>query len=469
MSFPGIFPTALVQREGSTRVSLIRSSSLVVMGGLIVAVIVAYGGIQLLLALAPPNLGGVSIQLDATVLGFTAFIGVAAGIFFGLIPALQITGGQDLEALKEGGRFGTGSRMQLRFRSILVTLEIALALVLLVGVGLFLRSLSNLQRVDTGFDPKGVMTGMVALPPVLSRDVERRVAFHRAVVERLATVPGVSHAATGFPIPFVGDSGGAFAIEGVVNAPDQPAPGGRVRVISPDYFATLGIPLLRGRPFTDADTTTTEPVVVIDESLARQYWPNEDPIGKRIRRTLPNAPWTTIVGIVRHVKHSELGADSDRGVHYYPIFQGAQEGTAYAVLVRTSLEPTQLSNAIREAVRAVDPLQPVFDLRTMEDRVFRDHPWFNWSVHPGEIAFKPAIPGPLFRSCYFCGDGRDRSDHRALCLPHPRQARHDRGSVGCVPLRVARMFARCSPLVNAGTDRDVLYAQDRGMKRIMIG
>jgi predicted permease len=358
---------------GAGRWLLIRQtlteSLLIAIGGLLAGVFMAYGGIRLLLALAPQNLGGVSIELDATVMGFTALISIAAGIFFGLIPALQITGAHSLESLKEGGRFGTATRRQIHLRSVLVTLEIAMALVLLVGAGLFLRSLYNLQQVDTGFDARGVMTGIVALPPLIYRDApDKQRTFHHAVLERLASMPGVSHAATGIPIPFSGDAGGAFAIEGAANQPGQPVPAGRLRVISPDYFATLQIPLLRGRTFTDQDTANSEPVVVIDENLARQYWPNEDPIGKRIRRTTSTAQWTTIVGIVRHIRHTELATDSGRGVHYYPVYQTPQ-ATTFAILARTTGEPTELSNAIREAVRAADPSQSVFELRTMEDRV----------------------------------------------------------------------------------------------------
>jgi putative ABC transport system permease protein len=134
----------------------------------------------------------------------------------------------------------------------------------------------------------------------------------------------------------------------------------------------MGIPLIRGRVFTDQDTAVSEPVVVIDETLARQFWPNEDPIGKRIRRTLSNAPWTTIVGIVRHVKQNDLALDTSeaigRGVHYYPVYQ-AQGLTEFAILAKTTLEPVQLSTAIRDAARAADPGQPVFDLRTMDDRI----------------------------------------------------------------------------------------------------
>jgi len=357
---------------GASRWLLIRQTLteclLIALGGLVVAMFTADAGIRVLLALAPQNLRGISISVDATVMAFTAVIGVGAGVIFGLIPSLQTMNGQKMEFIKEGGRFGTATRRQLRLRSVLVTLEIALALVLIVGTGLFARSLSNLEGVDTGFDAKGVMTGMVALPPPLYREPDKQRAFHQSVLERLANIPGVLTAATGIPIPFVGDAGGAFAIEGMTSQPGQPAPQGRLRVISPDYFATLRIPLLRGRTFTNQDTANTEPVVIIDENLANQYWPNQDPIGKRIRRTTSTAQWTTIVGIVRHIKHNELAADSGKGVHYYPVYQTPQ-ATTFAVLARTTLGSAKASDAIREAIRTADPGQSVFELRTLEDRV----------------------------------------------------------------------------------------------------
>jgi predicted permease len=357
---------------GAGRWRLIRQtvteSLLIAIGGVIVAVLIAYMGIPAMLALAPPTLQGVSIELDSRVLVFTALTGIAAGVFFGLIPALQIVANKNTESLKEGGRFGTASRRQLRLRSALVVSEIALALILLVGAGLFLRSLSNLQRVDIGFDPSGVMTGMVTLPPPIYREAEKQHAFHRALLGNLAAIPGVSQAAIATPIPFAGDAGASFAIEDAPNQPGEPSPHGRLQAISAGYFAVLRIPLVSGRAFTDQDTASSEPVVIIDETLARQYWPNQDPIGKRIRRTIANASWTTIVGVARHVRHSELASDADKGVHYYPVSQTPQVFT-FALLARTNLEPSTLSSAIRAAVGMVDRAQSVYDVRTMKDRV----------------------------------------------------------------------------------------------------
>jgi predicted permease len=363
---------ALRSALGSGRWRLIRQTLtemlLIAAAGLAAGLLIAWSGIRMLLVMLPQDLTGLAMPLDATVLGFTALIGLSAGILFGLIPALRIARSQSMESLKEGGRFATPARRQLRLRSAMVTMQVALALILLVGAGLFLRSLTYLQQVDTGFDARGVMTGMVSLPMAKYRETAKQMIFQRALLERLANTPGVKAAATGIPIPFVGDAGGAFVVEDLAPQPGQPSLQGRLRVVSPEYFRTLSIPLVRGRTFTDEDTLESEPVVVIDEALARKYWPNEDPIGKRIRRTFSNAPWTRIVGIVRHVKHTELAADSDQGVHYYPAYQTPQVPT-FAVLLRTTLEPNQFANAIRQAVLSADPAQSVYDLQSMEDRV----------------------------------------------------------------------------------------------------
>jgi predicted permease len=357
---------------GASRWQLIRQtlteSIVLAVAGSVLGVAVAYGGIRGLMMLAPENLaGGLDIRLDPIVMAFTAVVTLAAGILFGLVPAVHLSRMEKRESLKEGGRSGTATRGQLRLRSLLVTMEIALALVLLVGAGLFLRSLKHLEEVDTGFEARGVMTGIVALPQAQYREPEKQIAFYRAAVERLANIPGVSRAAAGIPVPFLGDSGGAFNIEGVVLRPGDPVPHGSVRWVSPEYFSVLRIPLKRGRTFTDQDTVGGEPVVIIDENLAQTYWPNQDPIGKRLRQTIANAQWSTIVGVVGHVKHSELASDADKGAYYVPLYQRPLPTSA--VLVKTTLEPTELTRAIREAVRFVDPAQPVFEMRTMEERV----------------------------------------------------------------------------------------------------
>ena len=355
---------------GANRWHLIRQtlaeSLLLAMGGTLLGLLVAYGGVRALLRLTPENLvGGLNIRIDMYVLIFTSAIGVLSGVLFGIAPAWQVMRNDTHDSLKEGGRSGTASKLRLRMRSILVTAEVAIAIILLVGAGLFIRSLTRLQQVETGFRPAGVMTGIVSLPPAQYTEPEKRTAFFRSVIERMEAIPGVTAVAAGMPFPFFGGSSASFNIEGRDVGPGDPGPHGDVRWVSSGFFSTLGIPLKNGRVFSEQDGPQSEPVVVIDENLAKQYWPNENPVGKRLRRG--RAPWCTIVGVVGHVKHSELAADSGKGVYYYPMLQ--QPRLAAGLLIRTSGDPSRLSNALREAVRSVNPAQPLSDLKSMDERV----------------------------------------------------------------------------------------------------
>ncbi len=345
---------------------LAESFLLSLLGGL-VGMLVGLAGVRLLLLMAPEQqAAGIDVRTDIPVLLFTAGLTVLSGFLFGLAPAWQISRGNPYESLKEGARTGTAGRARQRLRSALVVGELALALVLLVGAGLFLRSLTRLQEVTTGFQPHGVMSGMVSLPQSRYEKDEVKASFYRDVLEKLAALPSVKSAAAVMPLPFSGSNWSAsFGIEGRQEAPGDPGPHGDVRYVSPGYFATLGIPLLRGRAFTEQDRAGTEPVALVDEALARQYWPHEDPVGKRLRRGA-RAPWATIIGVVGHVRHSELAGDS-KGVYYFPIYQ--LPAPMAALLVRTSAAPSSVATAMREAVRGVDPAQPLYDLKSMEVRV----------------------------------------------------------------------------------------------------
>jgi predicted permease len=347
---------------------LLAESSLLSLAGGLLGLALGSAGIKLLLLIAPAQQAtGFSVHMDTRVLLFTAAVTLLSGILFGLAPAWQLSRTSHFEMLKEGGRSGTASLARQKLRSTLVAGEFALALVLLVGAGLFLRSLARLQNVQTGFQPRGVMSGVTAPPRARYQDDASRIAFYRAVVERLSAVPGVQSAAAGIPLPFSGDgASSSFAIEGRQVLPGDPGPHGDIRAVSPAYFSTLGIPVLAGRVFTAQDRDGAEPVAVIDDTLAKQYWPNENPLGKRIRNGR-TAPWATIVGMVGHVRHTDLSGDSSKGVYYYPVYQRAAPYMAF--LARTAGDPRRLAGAMRDAVRAVDPSQPIFDLKSMDQRV----------------------------------------------------------------------------------------------------
>jgi predicted permease len=193
------------------------------------------------------------------------------------------------------------------------------------------------------------------------------VIFYRAVLERLASLPGVTTVAAGLPVPFSGRGGSAsFGIEGRPSPPGDPGPHGDIGFVTPNYFAALKIPFRSGRAFTDQDQLNTEPVVIIDETLAREYWPNENAIGKHIRRG-SRAPWSTIVGIVGHAKQSDLAGDVVKGKYYYPLFQVAIPMATF--VVRSQSDPAHLAGAIRDTVRTIDPTLALSDIKTLDDMV----------------------------------------------------------------------------------------------------
>ncbi len=356
---------------GANRWDLIRltlaESSLLAVGGTLLGLSLAGGGIHVLQALAPAEARGVIIRTDAYVLVFTMVVGFLSALLFGIAPAWQLSAVRQFEGLKEGGRSGTASRGQQRLRACLVAGQVALSLVLLVGAGLFLKSLARLEQVNPGFDPRGVMTGALSLPESRYKEPQKQIAFYRAVLERLRSLPGVESAAATAPLPFGGgDAASSFNIGGRPQGPGDPGPHSDLQWVTPGYFSTMRIPLLSGRVFTEEDREDGLPVVVIDENLARQYWPNQDPLARRLRRG-DHTPWATIIGVVGHVDRYALVGDTGKGLCYYPM---AQKPVASAFLIaRTASDPANLAMPFRATVRAVDSAQPVYDLLPMQERL----------------------------------------------------------------------------------------------------
>jgi predicted permease len=357
---------------GATRWHLVRQvmaeSLVLAVGGAVAGLALAYGGVTGVVALAPATVPiALDVRLDPAVLLFTAGAAIAAALLFGIAPAWQMSRLDRCEALKEGGRAGTAGRARQRMRAGLVMGEVAIALVLLAGAGLFLRSLASLENVNPGFQPDGVITGSVALPRARYSDDARQVAFYRAVLDGLAAIPGVTNVAAALPVPFSNDGGSAsFQIEGRPMAAGDPGPHGEISGVSPGYFGALKIALRRGRVFSDHDAAGSQRVAMVDETLARQYWPNEDAIGQHIRNG-SDSPWATIVGIVEHVKNSDLAGDQIKGRYYYPIYQ--QPPANATLVVRTQGDPGAAAGAIRAAVSAVDPSEPISQLRTLSGMV----------------------------------------------------------------------------------------------------
>jgi len=344
--------TAIRAALGAGRVALIRqivSESLLLAGaGAAVGLAVAGAGARALLRLAPDNATvALKVRLDARVVVVALLAAAVSAVLFSLAPACQVLRLARFHGLGEGGRRSVSSMRRQRFGSGLVVGEVSLALVLLVGAGLFLRSLARLHNIRPGFDPGRVMSGLLSLPQAQYATPEKRLAFYTALIDRLSHLPGAVSAAVAMPVPFTTENSASFAIEGRPQLAGDPGPHGDLRFISPDY-----------------DRTGGEPVAIIDDYLAQQYWPNENPLGKRLRL---GPAWSTIVGIVGHVKHSSLAVDSGKGAYYIPLFQ--QPLPAGYLLVRADGDPSPLAGAMRDRVQSLDPQQPVHDLVTMESRV----------------------------------------------------------------------------------------------------
>ncbi len=346
--------------------------------GMLVGLGVAFGALRLLVRLAEGNLASsIDVRIDSRVLIFTVGATILSAVVFGAVPALQISRTDPQRNLTEGRGAGAASRAHHRFRDALVVGQLALALVLLAGAGIFLKSIAKMQDVNVGFRPHGLLTAATSLPEHPYDSPAKQIEFVRAAVARLQTTPGVSAAGAGVPLPFSGFNGsGSFEIEGRAALPGDPGPHSNIREISPGYLETLGVPVVRGRTFSDSDRAGAETVAVIDQDLANLYWPNQDPIGKHLRNG-SHDPWATIVGVVGSVRHSQVVGEesnagestgSGKGVRYYPMYQ-TEAGAMFLVVRTASGNPVALTQALREAVHSVDPNQPISDVKTMDERI----------------------------------------------------------------------------------------------------
>jgi predicted permease len=304
-------------------------------------------------------------HMDGWVLAFTMAISIGTGMLFGLAPAFQISGVTH-ESLKEGGRGSSASRASQGLRRALVVAEIALSLVLLAGSGLLLKSFVRLMEVDPGFRPDGVLTMRMSLPDARYPREPQIRAFYREVVERVSKLPGVQAAGLVSALPLSGSgSSGTTTVDSRAVSANEASFEADYRPVSTNYFKAMGISLISGRYFDERDTDTSAPVAIIDETMARTYWPNEDAVGKRLKRGGPQSPWLTIVGVVRHVRYRTLEASS-RVTFYWPHAQSPWSSMSLAIRT-TSPDPRALAATVQREVRAVDPDQPVYKVRTMPE------------------------------------------------------------------------------------------------------
>jgi putative ABC transport system permease protein len=345
---------------------LLTESVLLAAAGGAAGLVIAKWGMKLLLALAPENLPRMSdVSLDGRALAFTAALTLLTGIGFGIFPAWQASKPNLNETLKDAGRGSTDEGRRRLIRGALVVMEVALALVLLVGAGLLIKSFLRLRSVDPGFNPDNALTMGISLPQRKYPEENQKLAFYTQLLEKVAALPGVQAAGAVQVAPLSGDGFVlGFMIEGRPPYPAGDEPSTNYYSVSPGYFKAIGIPLLRGRLFTERDRKDTTRVVIINETMAKRFFPGEDPIGKRIHVTMGPVLYREIVGIVGDVKHD--GLEEQTGAQTYEPY-AQQPFSGMTLIARTAGDPARLSGAIRGEVLKIDKEQPVSNIRTLKD------------------------------------------------------------------------------------------------------
>jgi putative ABC transport system permease protein len=343
---------------------------LAALGG-IAGLAIAAAGIEALLAIAPSTLPRLQeIGMDPRVLGFSLLAATATGLLFGVMPALQTARRDAQVSLREGGgeRGDTGSSQG--FRRTLVAAQVMLAVILVAGSGLMLRTLANLYSVDKGFVTENIVTFRINPRPSVYDTPEKTVTLYRELLARMNALPGVRSAAATYSLPMAGGGNNwSILIEGRPVANVGEAPADLVQRVTPEYLDALGLTLLNGRWFTDSDDARSTPVVVVSEAMARKHWSGEDPIGKRMKVFMPDWPWMEVIGVVKDVRHQGPGVEP-RPRWYVPHAQAY--ASAYSsplpntVAVRSDSDPTLLMGGIESLIRGVDGSIPISNVRTMD-------------------------------------------------------------------------------------------------------
>src|SRR5262249_3508985 len=371
---------ALGASRGRVIRQLLTESVLLALAGSLCGWLLAWGCMESLLSLSPENIPRLQdVRLDGRVFGFTLLVSLLTGVIFGLAPALQAAKTELTETLKEGGRSGEGAR-GARLRSALMIAEVAIALVLMAGAGLLLNSFWRLLQVNPGFDPRQTLTFRLNLPDSKYSDPQA-VAFFERLQARLQNLPGVRSASVTFGLPFSKSRiETELDIEGRPAAPRNP-PNIKSHTVLRAYFRTLGIRLIKGRDFSARDDLKASRIAIINETLARRFFPNEDPIGKRIRpdmSTDPGDPPTReIIGVVSDVRYRSLTEDVPPEV--YMPYTHLPIATGMWIALRTDSDPRSLISAARAEVLALDKELPVFEVKTLNEYVSGAvaHPRFN--------------------------------------------------------------------------------------------
>jgi putative ABC transport system permease protein len=365
---------ALRKALGATRARLVRQllteATVLSAAGAVAGLVLAWWAAATFAAAAPADfIGEQRLPLDVRVLGFASIVSILCGLAFGIVPASQLSREGLAEALNEAGTRSTGGRRAGRTRDVLVAAEIAVAVVLLVGSVLFVRSFLHLTRVDVGLDTRNLLTFTINLTGERAAHQAQQVQFYSALQERLTRVPGVRAAGAAVTLPIGGDDFGTWYLpEGASPPPAGSEPRGGYQVVTPGYFAAMGIPLKAGRDVRVTDTRESEPVIVVNERLARDAWPGQDPIGRRLRFGSGGDAWWRVVGVVGDIRH--LGPSTEPRPEVYQV-TSQRSFPFMAFVVRTGTEPMTIAPSIRKAAAELDPTLPLGGLRTMEEHLQR--------------------------------------------------------------------------------------------------
>ena len=328
-------------------------------------------GVRLLASMSAQQLPALAdTSLHPAVLAFTLALAVITGFIFGVVPAVSVLRGNTSLLLKDDSTRGSASRATAAMRASLVIVETALALMLLVGAGLLIKSFARLQEVNPGFVSENVLTAQIALPASRYADAPARGAFWNRLLEQTRAIPGVTASALTSNVPFNGNvSSGSYSIVGFTPGPTEAAPHGRIEAVGGEYFRAMQIPVLEGRVFNESDTAESAPVVVVDQYLANRYFANRSAIGQQIQRGGPQSPRFTIVGVVGTINSIDLGQPVAKERLYFAVTQ--QPRPSMALVLKTGLEPGAVVSQVRAAVQSLDAEQPIADVRTMEQWIDR--------------------------------------------------------------------------------------------------
>ena len=337
-------------------------------------VLLAIVGVRVLVSFLPAGFPRTdAIHVNGFVFSFTALVTIATGLFFGLVPAVQASRTDPRQGLHEGGRGSSGSAPQTRLRAILVVGEVGLACVLLVGAGVMLRSFVNLLELDPGFQPEHVLTAEIALPNANYKTADNIGSFYQRLLTNLNTLPGIAAVGVGTDLPWTGydENIGGFTIEGKTPPPQEEFHA-RYHTASPDYFRAVGIPLLGGRFFNERDAKDNLRVLLINDVMARRYWPGEDAVGKRL--TFDDKPkeadWFRVVGVVGDVKDTPESTGAEPAF-WWPVLQQPFPFANMTIVLRANSDPLLLTEALRTNVHELDPSLAVAHVRLL-DRIAQE-------------------------------------------------------------------------------------------------